>query len=135
MAIGLGLVLTMVLWIFLVPARFQFHVDRTWSMFVWFTTGSWFLLVQSFWHVRHSAALWRILALSLVVHTVAHGVLFRFVQPWPAIAYFFTVPTELMAITYVISKRLNVLPRLAKSNLFPPDKVKDKRQSLKIGEK
>src|SRR5437773_5412171 len=88
-AIGLGLVLTMVLWIFLAPARYQFHVDRTWFMFGWLTAGLWFFLGQSFWHARHSATLWRVLALSLVVHTVAYGVLFRFVQPWPGIAYFF----------------------------------------------
>jgi len=125
--IGLGLVLAMVLWIFLLPARFQFRVDRTWSMFAWFTALSWFSLVQSFWHIRHSAALWRILALSLVFHTVVYSLLFRFVQPWPGIAYFFTLPAEAMAITYVISKRLKVLPRFAKSNLFPPEKVRDKR--------
>lgn len=106
--IALVLVGSIILWAFLFP---EVQVSRNWLVFSWFTACLVFTLVQSYWHVRQLGALWLVLALLLVVHTVAHALLFRYFQAWPAIAYLFTVPAEGVAATYVVWKALNVLPK------------------------
>lgn len=70
--------------------------------------------VQSFWHIRQVSSLWVILAIALVIHTALHMILFNLVQPWPGIAYLVTMPSEAIAVCYLIWKRLRASPRIVK---------------------
>lgn len=82
-----------------------------WWAFGWFTAGLVFILVHSYWHVRQSGAVWLLLAFWLVIHTIVHALLFRRFPAWPGIVYLFTMPAEAIALSYVIWKTLNVLPK------------------------
>jgi len=108
--IAMAIVVAMVLWVFFVPERFHFRVNRVWLLFGCNTVLLWALLVRAFRRVKWSPRLWLILAVSLIVHTAVYSLLFRVVAPWPWISYVVTMPAEGMAITYIISKWLNVLP-------------------------
>ena len=110
-AIATAIVGGMVLWIFAVPVRFHFPVNRLWLLFGCNTALLWFLVAQSFWHERRSYRLWLTLALCLVVHTSVHAILFRVVRPWPWFVFIWSMPAEGMAIVYLVATSLQIEPR------------------------
>jgi len=107
LSIGLAVVALIVLWAFLFP---DVKLNLTWFRFGGFTLVTWLGFVQLYWHARRSPGLWVVLILALIMHTVIYSILLTTINPWPGIAYLFTLPAEAMAIAYVIWREVHVLP-------------------------
>jgi hypothetical protein len=76
----------------------------------------WFILVQSYWHARHSRTLWIVIGLALLLHLIVYAFILKRVQRLPGIFYLFSIPAELMAIAYVVWRAVDVLPHPARKN-------------------
>ncbi len=112
-AIGVVVVSAVVAWAWFFPLV---TLDHAWSLFAWFTAGTWFILVQSYWRARHSRTLWIVLGLAFLLHIALFAFILKRVQLLPGIFYLFSIPAELMAIAYVVWRVMDVLPQPARKN-------------------
>jgi len=108
-AIALAVVTTIGLFSYFFP---NVQIPHVWWMFGAVTVFLWATLAQAYWHVRRLASLWLFLALALIMHCTLYAVLLHRYPRWPAITYFLTGPTEVMALAYLIWILLKVKPQI-----------------------